>query len=142
MELHEAILHLKKYQGYIPFNDEHGMMKHAFDLTDETVDTILAALSSAENAQAQTAHQISNQFFLLIEYRLLHSAGTRPLEHDVTRAEPLQRQRLKVKTDQRVFHLSLFQCICVTTDARQVAGIAEQNRAAAFVERVVLQAPT
>ena len=22
MELHEAILHLKKYQGYIPFNDE------------------------------------------------------------------------------------------------------------------------
>ena len=57
MELHEAILHLKRYQGYIPFNDEHGMMKHAFDLTDETVDTILAALSGAENTQAQATDQ-------------------------------------------------------------------------------------
>ena len=48
MELHEAIAYLKKYQGYLPVSEQDGVRKHAFDLTDETVDAILAALPCAD----------------------------------------------------------------------------------------------
>lgn len=49
MSLAEAVLWLKRYQGYEPmvYPDGKGIpaiMKHAVDLTDEVVDTILAAL--------------------------------------------------------------------------------------------------
>jgi|GEM_PF-1694399 len=54
MQLNEAILQLKKYQGYLPLSDQEGMRKHAFDLTDETVDTILTALSRVTIASAQS----------------------------------------------------------------------------------------
>lgn len=43
MKVEEAALWLKRYQGYDPF--ENGVtLKHSFDLTDETVDTILLAI--------------------------------------------------------------------------------------------------
>lgn len=49
MTLEQAVLWLKRYQGYEPmvYPDRKGIpaiMKHAIDLTDEVVDTILAAL--------------------------------------------------------------------------------------------------
>ena len=40
----EAIKLLKQYQGYEPMFPDGEKLKHAFDLTDETVDTLLAAL--------------------------------------------------------------------------------------------------
>ena len=44
MDLAEAILWLKKYQGYIPISEEDGIRRHAFDLTNETVDALLLPL--------------------------------------------------------------------------------------------------
>ena len=44
MDLAVAILWLKKYQGYMPISEEDGIRRHAFDLTDETVDALLLAL--------------------------------------------------------------------------------------------------
>lgn len=44
MTLEEAILLLKQYQGYEPMFPDGETLKHAFDLTDETVDTLLSAL--------------------------------------------------------------------------------------------------
>ena len=55
MELHEAILQLKRYQGYLPLSEQEGARKHAFDLNDETVDTILTALSHAEPSASRAA---------------------------------------------------------------------------------------
>ena len=40
----EAIKLLKQYQGYEPMVPDGEKLKHAFDLTDETVDTLLTAL--------------------------------------------------------------------------------------------------
>ena len=54
MELREAIVYLKKYLGYLPLSKEEGVRKHAFDLTDETVDAILAALTHAAQLASQT----------------------------------------------------------------------------------------
>lgn len=44
MTLEEAIKLLKQYQGYEPMFPDGETQKHAFDLTDETVDTLLTAL--------------------------------------------------------------------------------------------------
>lgn len=48
MTIEEAVHWLKQYQGYEPLEYLDGRKpakkKHVFDLTDETVDTILAAL--------------------------------------------------------------------------------------------------
>lgn len=44
MTLEEAIKLLKQYQGYEPMFPDGETLKHAFDLTDETVDTLLTAL--------------------------------------------------------------------------------------------------
>ena len=44
MTREEAIKLLKQYQGYEPMFPDGENLKHAFDLTDETVDTLLAAL--------------------------------------------------------------------------------------------------
>ena len=41
----EAVSNLKKYQGYEPIDEETGCRKHAFDLNDETVDTLLTAIA-------------------------------------------------------------------------------------------------
>ena len=44
MMLEKAIKLLKQYQGYEPMSPDGETLKHAFDLTDETVDTLLTAL--------------------------------------------------------------------------------------------------
>ena len=44
MTREDAILLLKQYQGYEPMFPDGETLKHAFDLTDETVDTLLTAL--------------------------------------------------------------------------------------------------
>lgn len=44
MMLEKAIKLLKQYQGYEPMFPDGETLKHAFDLTDETVDTLLSAL--------------------------------------------------------------------------------------------------
>ena len=44
MTREEAIKLLKQYQGYEPMFPDGEKLKHAFDLTDETVDTLLTAL--------------------------------------------------------------------------------------------------
>ena len=44
MKIEEAIKLLKQYQGYEPMSPDGETLKHAFDLTDETVDTLLTAL--------------------------------------------------------------------------------------------------
>ena len=44
MKREEAIKLLKQYQGYEPMSPDGETLKHAFDLTDETVDTLLTAL--------------------------------------------------------------------------------------------------
>ena len=44
MKREEAIKLLKQYQGYDPISPDGETLKHAFDLTDETVDTLLTAL--------------------------------------------------------------------------------------------------
>ena len=41
----EAVSNLKKYQGYEPIDEETGCRNHAFDLNDETVDTLLTAIA-------------------------------------------------------------------------------------------------
>lgn len=43
MTIEEAVLVLKRYQGYEPMEDGN-ILKHSFDLTDETVDTLLSAI--------------------------------------------------------------------------------------------------
>ena len=48
MNLPEAIQWLKMYQGYIPINEKDGVRRHAFDLTDEVVDMLLASLEVKE----------------------------------------------------------------------------------------------
>ena len=49
----EAIKLLKQYQGYDPMFPDGETLKHAFDLTDETVDTLLAALRPVSREQVE-----------------------------------------------------------------------------------------
>ena len=51
MTLGESILLLKQYQGYEPMFSDGEKLKHSFDLTDETVDTLLAALRPVSREQ-------------------------------------------------------------------------------------------
>ena len=53
MKLEEAIKLLKQYQGYEPMSPDGETLKHAFDLTDETVDTLLAALRPVSREQVE-----------------------------------------------------------------------------------------
>ena len=53
MTREEAIKLLKQYQGYEPMFPDGETLKHAFDLTDETVDTLLAALRPASREQVE-----------------------------------------------------------------------------------------
>lgn len=57
MNVEEAVLWLKRYQGYEPF--ENGtVLKHSFDLTDETVDVILSAISGTNIGEPLTLEQL------------------------------------------------------------------------------------
>ena len=51
----EAIKLLKQYQGYEPMSPDGETLKHAFDLTDETVDTLLSALRPVSREQVEKA---------------------------------------------------------------------------------------
>ena len=53
MMLEKAIKLLKQYQGYEPMSPDGETLKHAFDLTDETVDTLLAALRPVSREQVE-----------------------------------------------------------------------------------------
>ena len=53
MTREEAIKLLKQYQGYDPMFPDGETLKHAFDLTDETVDTLLTALRPASREQVE-----------------------------------------------------------------------------------------
>ena len=55
MTLGESILLLKQYQGYEPMFSDGEKLKHSFDLTDETVDTLLAALRPVSREQITKA---------------------------------------------------------------------------------------
>lgn len=51
MKREEAIKLLKQYQGYDPMFPDGETLKHAFDLTDETVDALLSALRPVSREQ-------------------------------------------------------------------------------------------
>lgn len=53
MTREEAIKLLKQYQGYDPMFPDGETLKHAFDLTDETVDTLLTALRPISREQVE-----------------------------------------------------------------------------------------
>lgn len=53
MTLEKAIKLLKQYQGYDPMFPDGETLKHAFDLTDETVDTLLSALRPVSREQVE-----------------------------------------------------------------------------------------
>ena len=53
MMLEKAIKLLKQYQGYEPMFPDGETLKHAFDLTDETVDTLLSALRSVSRERVE-----------------------------------------------------------------------------------------
>ena len=53
MTREEAIKLLKQYQGYDPMFPDGETLKHAFDLTDETVDTLLSALRPVIREQVE-----------------------------------------------------------------------------------------
>lgn len=51
--LEKAIKLLKQYQGYEPMFPDGETLKRAFDLTDETVDTLLTALRPVSREQIE-----------------------------------------------------------------------------------------
>ena len=53
MTREEAIKLLKQYQGYEPMFPDGETLKHDFDLTDETVDTLLTALRPVSREQVE-----------------------------------------------------------------------------------------
>ena len=53
MKREEAIKLLKQYQGYEPMSPDGETLKHAFDLTDETVDALLTALRPVSREQVE-----------------------------------------------------------------------------------------
>ena len=53
MMLEKAIKLLKQYQGYEPMFPDGETLKHAFDLTDETVDALLTALCPVSREQVE-----------------------------------------------------------------------------------------
>ena len=55
MTREEAIKLLKQYQGYEPMFPDGETLKHAFDLTDETVDTLLTALRPVSRERVEKA---------------------------------------------------------------------------------------
>ena len=77
MTIEEAVLVLKRYQGYEPMEDGN-ILKHSFDLTDETVDTLLSAIRTEPAGEPLTLEQLremDGQNVLL--YRM---KSTEPLE--------------------------------------------------------------
>ena len=61
MMLEKAIKLLKQYQGYDPMFPDGETLKHAFDLTDETVDTLLTALRPVSREQVEKVWRGCNE---------------------------------------------------------------------------------
>ena len=59
MTIEEAVLALKRYQGYEPMEDGN-ILKHSFDLTDETVDTLLSAMRTETAGEPLTLEQLQH----------------------------------------------------------------------------------
>lgn len=59
MTIEEAVLVLKRYQGYEPMEDGN-ILKHSFDLTDETVDTLLSAIRTEPAGEPLTLEQLQH----------------------------------------------------------------------------------
>ena len=59
MTIEEAVLALKRYQGYEPMEDGN-ILKHSFDLTDETVDTLLSAMRTELSGETLTLEQLQH----------------------------------------------------------------------------------
>lgn len=59
MTIKEAVLALKRYQGYEPMEDGN-ILKHSFDLTDETVDTLLSAIRTEPAGEPLTLEQLQH----------------------------------------------------------------------------------
>ena len=55
MTREEAIRLLKQYQGYESMFPDGEELKHAFDLTDETLDTLLSAIGPTSRGQVEKA---------------------------------------------------------------------------------------
>ena len=70
MTREEAIKLLKQYQGYEPMSPDGETLKHAFDLTDETVDALLAALRPVSRERVEKAWRGEWKYYLP-----LHGAG-------------------------------------------------------------------
>ena len=66
----EAIKLLKQYQGYESMLPDGEKLKHAFDLTDETVDTLLAALRPVSREQVERIRGEWKNFKPLIECQI------------------------------------------------------------------------
>lgn len=58
MNLEEAIKLLKQYQGYEAMFPDGEKLKHAFDLTDETVDTLLSALRPVSRRERRKQNEM------------------------------------------------------------------------------------
>ena len=70
MTREEAIKLLKQYQGYEPMSQDGETLKHAFDLTDETVDALLAALRPVSREQVERIRGEWKNFKPLIECQI------------------------------------------------------------------------
>ena len=82
MTREEAIKLLKKYQGYDPMFPDGETLKHAFDLTDETVDTLLSALRPVGREQVERVWSPCN-----------FCAGAKYITGGVTAVYPLSETR-------------------------------------------------
>lgn len=82
MMLEKAIKLLKQYQGYEPMFPDGETLKHAFDLTDETVDTLLTALRPVSREQVERVWSPCN-----------FCAGAKYITGGVTAVYPLSETR-------------------------------------------------
>ena len=90
MTLEEAIKLLKQYQGYEPMSPDGETLKHSFDLTDETVDTLLTALRPVSREQAEKELEWKNMVIEAAERRFLEAED---------RAKKAERERDAYKAD-------------------------------------------
>ena len=82
MKREEAIKILKQYQGYEPISPDGETLKHAFDLTDETVDTLLTALRPVSRERVEKVWSPCN-----------FCAGAKYITGTVTSVYPLSETR-------------------------------------------------
>ena len=75
MMLEKAIKLLKQYQGYEPMFPDGETLKHAFDLTDETVDTLLTALRPVSREQVEKVWGVSGRWFQMGSVFVVNAIG-------------------------------------------------------------------